>query len=162
MVDAGGLALALWAAPRLRLVGTVGMAGAALALTLYLLDVFLPRIAPRWSQKGPVAAYFQERRSGAERLVAYCLFWRGETFYTKNAIYEGRAEERTVFDGDDRAEVDRRLRAWVERHAGERHYFLYLPGQEPHLRALLSAKGQATFTVLPQPNDKFALARADL
>ena len=58
-------------------------------------------MAPYWSQKDGIAAYYKHRRSPEEKLVAYQMYWRGETFYTKNEIYEGPTEDRTVFDMDD-------------------------------------------------------------
>jgi len=68
------------------------------SLTWFLLDVFMRDVAPFWSQKGTIAEYYKRRRSPDERLIAYSMYWRGETFYTKNEIYEGPQEERTVFD----------------------------------------------------------------
>ena len=84
--------------PRIRRWAVVGLAAVAVVFTYFLLDGFMPRVAPYWSQKRPIAAYYKNRRSPDERLIAYQMFWRGETFYTKNEIYEGPPEERTVFD----------------------------------------------------------------
>jgi hypothetical protein len=140
----------------------LGLGGAALLFTLFLIDGFMPRVAPYWSQKGTIAAYFQQRRSPAERLVAYEMFWRGETFYTENTINQGPLEERTAFDSDDLETADRGLRAWLERHRGQRHFFLFLPGHRAHLESVLPPESRPTFTVVAQPNDKFVLARADL
>src|SRR5204863_4647910 len=105
---AGALALA-WG--RARRAAVAGLGVAAVLFTVFLLDGFMRQVAPFWSQKGTIAAYFQQRRSPAERLVAYRLFWRGETFYTENAIFEGPLDERTVFDSDDVEATDRGLRA---------------------------------------------------
>jgi 4-amino-4-deoxy-L-arabinose transferase-like glycosyltransferase len=148
--------------PRTRRAAVLGLGGAALLFTLFLIDGFMPRVAPYWSQKGTIAAYFQQRRSPAERLVAYEMFWRGETFYTENAINQGPVEERTIFDSDDIETADRGLRAWIERHRGQRHFFLFLPGHRAHLESVLPPETRPTLTVVPQPNDKFVLARADL
>ena len=101
------VATAALVVPAARRWGVVGLSAAALVFTFYLLDRFMPAVAPSWSQKGPIAAYYRERRSPEERLIAYQLYWRGETFYTSNEIYEGPTEERTVFDqegADDKAE----------------------------------------------------------
>ena len=57
--------------------------------TWFLLDVYMVKVAPYWSQKYGIAAYYKHRRSPEEKLVAYQMYWRGETFYTKNEIYEG-------------------------------------------------------------------------
>jgi hypothetical protein len=157
---AAALALAGWR--RGRRLGLAGFGVAAIVLTLVLLDGFLPSAARHWSQKETIAAYFRARRSADERLLAYFLFWRGETFYTKNAIHEGPPGERTVFDGDDAAAVDARLAAWLAARAGQRHFLLYEPAREARLRALLPPGAAARFEVVEQPNPKFRLARVDL
>jgi len=76
----------------------IGLGVAAVMFTWFLLDVFMRGVAPYWSQKDTVAAFYKHRRSPQEKLIAYQMYWRGETFYTKNEIYEGPTEERTVFD----------------------------------------------------------------
>jgi hypothetical protein len=130
--------------------------------TFFLLDGFMPRVAPYWSQKDAVATYFRTRRSPEERLVAYRMFWRGETFYTKNAIFEGPREERTVFDSDDEKTADEELRAWIASHRGRRHFFLFDRPRQAHLQSLLPPEARGTFTVIDQPSNKFALAYAEL
>jgi 4-amino-4-deoxy-L-arabinose transferase-like glycosyltransferase len=92
------LAIIALAASRTRRAGLVAWAIAAIASTAFLLDHFMPAVAPHWSQKPLIARYYQERRSPQEGLIAYQMFWRGETFYTKNAINEGPPEERTLFE----------------------------------------------------------------
>ena len=69
---------------------------AAVLFTFFLLDGYMRAVAPFWSQKEPIATYYEKRRSPEERLIAYQMYWRGETFYTKNEIYEGPMEDRTV------------------------------------------------------------------
>jgi 4-amino-4-deoxy-L-arabinose transferase-like glycosyltransferase len=162
---AAGLSFAVaavaFAWPRARRGALVGLGTAAVLFTVFLLDRFMPAVAPAWSLKGTIAAYFQQRRSPAERLVAYRMFWRGETFYTENALYGGPPEDRTLFDGDDLAAVDGELRAWIDRHRGQRHFFLYEPASRARVEALLQAV-HAIPTVVDQPNAKFVLERADL
>ena len=153
------LALAAFAVPKLRRVATVGVCGVAVAFTFFLLDGFMPGVAPYWSQKGPIAAYYENRRSPEERLVAFQLYWRGETFYTSNEIYEGPAEERTVFDQEG---ADDRLKAWIASHRGRRAFFLFERFQQPRLQGLLPVEARASFHVVDDKNNKFTLAQADL
>jgi 4-amino-4-deoxy-L-arabinose transferase-like glycosyltransferase len=134
----------------------------AVLFTYFLIDGFMPKVAPYWSQKETIAAYFKNRRSPEERLIAYRMFWRGETFYSKNAIYEGPSEDRTVFDSDDAAAADEALRSWIAAHRGHRHYFVLEPSRVDHLRALLPDDSRASLTVVTQPSNKFSLAYADL
>jgi 4-amino-4-deoxy-L-arabinose transferase-like glycosyltransferase len=155
----GTAALGLRAARRPAL---VGLGAAAVLFTLFLLDGYMRAVAPYWSQKETIGAYYRSRRSPEERLVAYQMFWRGETFYTKNAIFEGPDEERSVFDGDDQAAADRALRAWIAAHRGRRHFFLFERSRRGHLESLLPPEARASFTLLEQRSNKFSLAAVDL
>jgi 4-amino-4-deoxy-L-arabinose transferase-like glycosyltransferase len=152
-----GSAALFW--PRARRVSTALLPVVAIAFTFFVLDGFMPAVAPYWSQKGPIAAYYQHRRSRDERLVAYVLYWRGETFYTSNEIYEGPTEERTVFDQEG---ADDRLRGYLARHRGRRVFFLYERHQEARVRDDLPPDARATFEVVDETNNKFSLAQADL
>ncbi len=133
----GALSVALvWA--RARRFALVGLSGAAVLFTYFLLDGYMRAVAPFWSQKDLIATYYRTRRSPEERLIAYQMYWRGETFYTKNEIYEGG------------------------RNRGHRHFFLFEHGQQGHLQQLLPIEAQKTFRVLDERNNKFSVAQADL
>ena len=153
------LATAALAIPRVRRWAAVGLSGAAIVFTFYLLDGFMRGVAPSWSQKGPIAAYYENRRSPEERLIAYQLYWRGETFYTSNEIYEGPTEERTVFDQEG---ADEKLKEWMSRHRGQRAFFLYERFQQSRLQGMLPPEARGTFHVIDDQNNKFSLAQADL
>jgi 4-amino-4-deoxy-L-arabinose transferase-like glycosyltransferase len=158
-VAAFALGSAALAVRRARRWGALGLSAAAVLFTVFLLDVYMPDVAPYWSQKGPIATYYKSRRSPAERLIAYQLYWRGETFYTKNEIYEGPTEDRTVFDQEG---ADDKLKAWMGRHRGQRAFFLYERGQQSHIEGMLPSEARPSFTVLDSSNNKFSLAQADL
>ncbi|HET6281254.1 MAG TPA: hypothetical protein VFH73_09815, partial [Polyangia bacterium] len=136
----------------------LGLGAAAVLFTYFLLDVYMRQVAPFWSQKVPVAAYYRNRKSPEERLIAYQMYWRGETFYTKNEIYEGPSEERTVFDQDG---ADDKLKEWITHHRGRRHFFIFERGQQGHLQGLLPPEVRPTFKVLDSQNNKFSVAQAD-
>jgi 4-amino-4-deoxy-L-arabinose transferase-like glycosyltransferase len=153
------IALVAFAVPRVRRYAVVALGGIAIAFTFFLLDGFMPAVAPFWSQKGPIAAYYENRRSPEERLVAFQLYWRGETFYTSNEIYEGPPEERTVFDAEG---ADDKLKAWIGRHRGRRTFFLFERFQQGRLIALLPPESRSSFHVVDEKNNKFTLAEADL
>jgi 4-amino-4-deoxy-L-arabinose transferase-like glycosyltransferase len=148
-----------WGRARRWAVGALAVV--AVLFTFFLLDDFMPKVAPYWSQKEAVATYYRLRRSPDEHLIAYRLFWRGETFYTKNAIYEGDPDERTMFDSDDDS-ADKALRTWLDRHRGRRHYFLFEASRRYTLEQQLPAYARASFRLVDQPNNKFLLAVADL
>jgi 4-amino-4-deoxy-L-arabinose transferase-like glycosyltransferase len=145
--------------PRARLAAIWTLPLAAVAFTYFVLDDYMPRIAPYWSQKGPIAAYYRLRRSPDERLVAYMLYWRGETFYTSNEIYEGPTQERTVFDQEG---ADDRLRTWLAGHRGRRVFFLFERYQQGRIVDDLPVDARSSFRVVDDLNNKFSLAQADL
>jgi 4-amino-4-deoxy-L-arabinose transferase-like glycosyltransferase len=142
---------------RARRWGAVGLSAAAVAFTFFLLDGYMRDVAPYWSQKGPIAAYYKNRQSPDERLIAYQMYWRGETFYSKNEIYEGPNEERTVFDQDG---ADDRLKTWIEHHRGHRHFFIYERGQHEHIKSLLPPEARDSFHDIDSTNNKFSLGVA--
>jgi hypothetical protein len=154
-----GVLTAALAIRRLLRPAVCGLAATAVLLTWFLLDVYMVKVAPFWSQKDAIAEYYRHRRSPDEKLLAYMMYWRGESFYTKNAIYEGPMEERTVFDMED---ADDNLRSWVASHRGRRAYFIYPHGQKGRLESLVPADARSSFTVIYQVNNKFAVAFAEL
>lgn len=144
---------------RARRAGVAVFAAGAVVFTFFLLDVYMVRVAPFWSQKELIATYYKQRRSPEERLVAYQMYWRGETFYTSNEIFEGPLDDRTVFDMDA---ADEKLQAWIASHRGRRVFFLFERLRQQHLVGLLPAESRASFTVDDQRNNKFSVAHADL
>ncbi len=137
----------------------VGFALVGVMSTFFLLDHFMPAVAPFWSQKNVIAAYYRARRSPDEKLVAFQMYWRGETFYTKNEIYEGPASERTVFDQEG---ADEKLRDYMTQHRGRRLFFLTEKGQRTRLEGLLPSETRSSFRVIDDGNNKFILAQVDL
>ncbi len=153
------LAAALLCWPRAQRLGAWALPLAAVAFTFFILDDFMPAVAPFWSQKGPIATYYRERRSPDERLIAYSLYWRGENFYTSNEIYEGPMEERTVFDEEG---ADDRLKAWIARHRGRRAFFIFERHQQNRVESDLPPEARPSFKIVDDSNNKFSLAEADL
>ena len=137
----------------------VGLCGGALAFTFFLLNVYMRQVTPYWTQKDPIAAYYKTRRSEEDKLVAYMMYWRGETFYSKNQIYEGPQEDRSVFDSGT---ADQDLQAWLQRHTGQRVFFILERSRQSRLVSLLPASARATFTVIHDKNNKFIMAHADI
>ncbi|MBC8132657.1 MAG: glycosyltransferase family 39 protein, partial [Deltaproteobacteria bacterium] len=144
---------------RLRRCAVVGFAVIGVVSTYFLLDYYMPRVAPFWSQKNVIAAYYRARRSPEEKLIAFQMYWRGETFYTKNEIYEGPTSERTVFDQEG---ADEKLREYMTRHRGRRLFFLIEKGQRGRLEGLIPPDARSSFRVINDGNNKFILGQADL
>lgn len=143
---------------RTRAFAVLGLCGAAVAFTYFLLDVYMPKVTPYWTQKDLMAAYYKTRKND-EPLVAYMMYWRGETFYTKNAIFEGPQEDRTVFDTGS---ADQDLQAWMQRKRGQRVFFVFERARQGRLVSLLPAEVRDSFTVIHDRNNKFVVAYADI
>jgi 4-amino-4-deoxy-L-arabinose transferase-like glycosyltransferase len=131
----------------------------AVGFTYFLLDVYIPQTAGHWSQKPLIARYYQERHSADEPLIAWQMYWRGETFYTKNAIYEGARDKRTVFLGDKNQDD---LKAYIGRNRGKRMFFVVEQARWGTLRTLLPVEARDSLKIIFDRNNKFYLAVAQL
>jgi 4-amino-4-deoxy-L-arabinose transferase-like glycosyltransferase len=154
---ASGVATAALASSRLRAKSTAVLCGAALALSFVLLDAYLLGCADDGGQRAVVTAYYRDR---AERsvgdasgpLVAYQLNWKGENFYTGNALaifVSSGAPMRTHLD--------------ARRARGERTvWFVTERGRVAALRAELGAVAAFAELTDRQVSDEFTLVRAEL
>ena len=154
------LATVALAMPRVRSAGRPsGLSSAAVVFT------FLPARPLHADRRAVLVAEGTDRgllpraASPEERLIAYQLYWRGETFYTSNEIYEGPSEERTVFDQDG---ADDKLKDWLSRHRGRRDVFPVRAHQQARIKGLLPAEARGSFRVVDEQNNKFSLARAEI
>jgi hypothetical protein len=145
--------------------GAVSMSFLALALiatvwTGFIIDKVLVELSPHWAQKHVIAAYYANRRSPDEKLIAWQLYWRGENFYTRNAIYSSsNPDERTVFLGDRNIE---KMQKWYVLHKGQRVFFVVERVRYESLRGTLPEKSRSTLTIVDQSNNKLYLAAAQL
>jgi 4-amino-4-deoxy-L-arabinose transferase-like glycosyltransferase len=138
----------------------VGLCLVSVAMTYFLLDVYMRDVAPFWSQKETLAEYYRHRSSPDEKLLAYSMYWRGETFYSENEIYDDPVkEERTVFDQDG---ADEQMKDWIAKHRGRRVFIIYERGRQSHVQQLLPEEKRSTFRVLYEKNNKFSLAQAEI
>jgi hypothetical protein len=144
---------------RVRTIGLVGIGLVSVCFTYFLLDSYMVNVSNRWSQKPLMATYYKERSSSAERLVAWQMYWRGETFYTQNEIFEGPKEGRTVFLGDRNAED---LKDYLKRNPGKRVFFVVERTRLESLRGLLPEATRSSLKVVDDRNNKFYLAAAQM
>jgi 4-amino-4-deoxy-L-arabinose transferase-like glycosyltransferase len=154
----GTLGLAL-ARERWRAGATAFLALTSIAFSYFLLDGFLPRAAAHWSQKPLIAKYYRTRKSPEERLIAWQMYWRGETFYTANEIFSGSYDQRTVFLGDRNQE---NLKDYLGRNRGKRVFFIVEKARWTTLSSLIPSDARPSLQILDQENNKFYLASAQL
>ncbi|AKV04243.1 Polymyxin resistance protein ArnT, undecaprenyl phosphate-alpha-L-Ara4N transferase [Labilithrix luteola] len=50
------------------------------------LDVYMVAMSPHWGQHELIEAYYRDRQSPDDQLIAYQMNWKGENFYTSNKI----------------------------------------------------------------------------
>jgi hypothetical protein len=137
----------------------LGVCLAAVAFTYFLLDGFMLKVTPYWTQKNLIAHYYRMRRSPDEKLLVWQMYWRGENFYTQNEIYEGPPAERTVFLGDRNVE---NLKSWMEKHRGRRAFLLVERVRWSQVEGMVPPDAKHTLKIVDEGNMKFYLASVDL
>ncbi|CAN5123925.1 hypothetical protein BH09MYX1_BH09MYX1_52570 [soil metagenome] len=70
----------------LRRYGVPLFAGFAIICAVWGLDIYMVKTAPHWGQREVILAYYANRSTPEEPLVAYQMNWKGENFYTGNKI----------------------------------------------------------------------------
>jgi len=154
-----GVATTVVALPPLRRWGALALCAVAVIFTYFTLDKFLIELSPHWSQKHLLATYYQMRQPG-EKLIAWQMYWRGETFYTSNEIFDHRlqSDEKTVFLGERNAE---NMQDWLRRHTGQRVFFIIEHGRLQTLKTLMPTQSaKDTLRVVDETSNKFLLAMA--
>ncbi len=114
-------------------------------------DVYMQRTAQHWGQHEVIAAYYADRASPQETLVAYQMNWKGENFYTGNKI------PAFVSTGST-------FTTWLkkQRDAGVKvMYFITEHGRIGGLKGEVAAKAYREVTDKTLCN-KFILVRAEL
>jgi 4-amino-4-deoxy-L-arabinose transferase-like glycosyltransferase len=154
-----GIGVLLLSVRRFQRWATVGLGTVAVVFTFYLLDVYMRQVSNHWSQKPLIASYYQNRRSPDEKLIAWQMYWRGETFYTANEIYQGPMKDRTVFLGDRNAE---NLKEYLSRNKGKRVFFIVEQSRWATLKGLLPPESRESLRKIDERNNKFWLAVADI
>jgi hypothetical protein len=144
---------------RLQRWGVWGLCVIAIVFTFFLLDGYMRQVTPYWSQKGLIATYYRTRRSPAEKLLVWQMYWRGENFYTENEIYEGPSDERTVFLGDRNVE---NFKAWTVKHKGQRAYLLVERTNWSRMDGMVPPESKGSLKIIDDGNMKFVLGQVDL
>ncbi len=149
-VIAVAISLAL-AVKAVRRHAVAAMCAFAFVWGLWGLDVYMQRTAQHWGQHEVIAAYYADRQSPAEQLVAYQMNWKGENFYTGNHV------PAFVSTGST-------FTTWLkkQRDAGVKvMYFITEHGRIGGLKSEVGAKAYREVTDKVLCN-KFVLVRAEL
>ncbi|HEY3821764.1 MAG TPA: glycosyltransferase family 39 protein [Polyangiaceae bacterium] len=129
----------------------VAMCAFGLCWGLWGLDVYMEKTAQHWGQHEVIEAYYANRASPSEVLVAYQMNWKGENFYTGNHIPAFVSTGAT-------------FTTWMKkkREEGEKvMYFVTEHGRVGGLKTEVAAKKYDLITDATLCN-KFVLVRAEL
>jgi 4-amino-4-deoxy-L-arabinose transferase-like glycosyltransferase len=66
----------------------VAVTALAALITVWTLDDYMMKVAPHWGQRPIFEAYYRDRRSDKEPLVAFEMNWKGENFYSGGGLVE--------------------------------------------------------------------------
>jgi len=123
--------------------------GVAMLFCVWSLDVYMIDLSPHWGQRELVQQYYDLRTSDEEPLIAWQMNWKGENFYTGNAVH--------VFVQLDNAA----LRSWLAENGGRTAYFLLEPARLASLRGVMRGSEIEEITD-PRFCNKFILIRAHI
>jgi len=148
---AAAVAFALIAVQRLRRVAVGAACLVGIAWGAWCTDVYMAKLAPHWGQREVLAAYYANRASPQEMLVAYQMNWKGENFYTGDHV--------AIFVSTGNA-----FTSWLaaqREHGARVMYFLTEHGRVAGLKREVAAKAYRELTDRALCN-KFVLVRAEL
>ncbi len=124
----------------------------SLAWAAWGLDIYLVKTSPHWGQREIIAAYYADRSSPEEQLVAYQMNWKGENFYTSNRI------PAFVSSGQ-------KFKDWIKKEKDRGVKTMYFVTEHGRARGLESELGEgvASFTKITDKklNNKFAIFKAE-
>ncbi|MBK7398349.1 MAG: glycosyltransferase family 39 protein [Myxococcales bacterium] len=95
----------------LRRQATFALVGVATLFSAWTLDVYMMKVAPHWGQRPLFEAYYRDRKSEKEPLVAFEMNWKGENFYSGGRLIEfGNGMGQGATAGERASD---RMRTWL-------------------------------------------------
>ena len=83
---AAALSIAVIAVVRVRRQAVTALCALAVLFTVWCIDVYFVKISPHFGQRETTLAYYRAAESVPGTLIAYQMNWKGENFYTGNAL----------------------------------------------------------------------------
>ena len=136
---------------RLRQHVVVALFAFALVWTVWGVDVYMVKVAPHWGQREILAAYYADRSSPDEPVVAYQMNWKGENFYAGNQIQAFVSSGAT-------------FTAWVKQQRDKGVHVMYFVTEHGRIGGLKGeVQGKNWREVTDKTvNNKFVLVRAEI
>jgi 4-amino-4-deoxy-L-arabinose transferase-like glycosyltransferase len=128
-----------------------GMCAFAVVWALWGLDVYMTETAPHWGQHEVIEAYYADRSSPDELLVAYQMNWKGENFYTGNRVPAFVSSGATFTN-------------WLKQKRDQGSKVMYFITEHGRIGGLKSEVGAKSYREVTDKNlcNKFVLVRAEL
>ncbi|MCL2725296.1 MAG: glycosyltransferase family 39 protein [Polyangiaceae bacterium] len=148
---AGALLCLTLSIEKIRKIGVRLLSGFAIVWAIWGLNVYMVKLSPHWGQHDVIEAYYRDRQSPDEVLVAYQMNWKGENIYTGNHV------PAFVSTGST-------FQNWLkqQREKGTKvMYFITEHSRLGGLRTEVAAKSYKELTD-KRLNNKFVLVRAEL
>ncbi len=135
----------------LRRMATMALLGLAGLAAVWGEDVYFVKVSPHWGQREVISAYYKDRKSPEEPIVAYQMNWKGENFYTGNHI------PAFVSTGASFTE-------WLKKEKEKGTKVIYFVTEHSRLGGLRSEVQGKTYSELTDKRvcNKFVLVRAEL
>jgi hypothetical protein len=129
----------------------VAMCALAFVWGVWGLDVYMQKTAQHWGQHEVIAAYYADRASPDETLVAYQMNWKGENFYTGNHV------PAFVSTGST-------FTTWLKKKRDEGAKVMYFVTEHGRIGGLKSEVGAKSYREVTDKTlcNKFVLVRAEL
>jgi len=123
----------------------------AFVWALWGIDVYMVKMSPHWGQHEVIEAYYRDRKSSGEQLVAYQMNWKGENFYTGNHI------PAFVSTGNN-------FQNWLKQQKEKGQKVMYFVTEHSRTGGLRSEVGAKSYKELTDKTvcNKFVLVRAEL
>lgn len=146
----------------------VALLACAALFSAWTLDVYMMKVAPHWGQRPLFEAYYRDRKSTREPLVAFEMNWKGENYYSGGRLIEfGNGMGQGATAGERGAD---RMRTWLADIKGKTNavYFVTefsrVSKIDDMLRGVLGAPPNGTRWTEQVTNEavtnKFVLVRA--
>lgn len=146
-----GLVGAVMAARALRRHAVTAACAFAVLWAVWGLDVYMVALAPHWGQRDLIEAYYRDRKSPDEALVAYQMNWKGENFYTGNRV--------PAF-----VSTGAKFQTWMKEQREKGTKVLYFVTEHSRTGGLRSEVGAKSYTEITDKAlcNKFIVVRAEL
>mgnify|MGYP000952189215 CR=1 FL=1 len=147
----GGLLCLAASFGTLRRHALAAFAAFAVVWALWGLDVYMVKVSPHWGQHEVIEAYYRDRKSPDEVLVAYQMNWKGENFYTGNHV------PAFVSSGAN-------FQTWLKQQKEKGARVMYFVTEHTRTSGLRSEVGAKAYKELTDKtlDNKFILIRAEL